>query len=71
MTRKNVAISWDMVPCSPYVNGRFGGTYHLHLQVRKLAGKETRVLKVVAWPNYRCENLKSYTIRKILYYVTI
>jgi hypothetical protein len=21
-----------IVPCSQYVNGRFGGTYHLHLQ---------------------------------------
>jgi hypothetical protein len=28
----NVAIFWDTVPCSPYVNGGFGGTYRLHLQ---------------------------------------
>jgi hypothetical protein len=23
-----IAIFWDMAPCSPYMNGRFGGTYH-------------------------------------------
>jgi hypothetical protein len=28
----NVAIFWDIAPCSPYVNRRFGGTYHHHLQ---------------------------------------
>jgi hypothetical protein len=26
------AIFWDIAPCSPYMNRRFGGTYHLHLQ---------------------------------------
>jgi hypothetical protein len=31
----NVAIFWDIAPCTPYVNRRFGGTYHLHLQGRK------------------------------------
>jgi hypothetical protein len=29
----NVAIFWDIPPCSFYVNRRFGGTYHLHHQV--------------------------------------
>jgi hypothetical protein len=24
----SVAIFWDIVPSSPYVNRRFGGTYH-------------------------------------------
>jgi hypothetical protein len=33
----NVAIFWDMALCSLYMNRRFGGTYHLHLQCRKLA----------------------------------
>jgi hypothetical protein len=28
----NVAILWDIAPCNPYVNRRFGGTYHLHFQ---------------------------------------
>jgi hypothetical protein len=27
-----VAIFWDIARCSQYVNRRFGGTYHLHLQ---------------------------------------
>jgi hypothetical protein len=31
----NVDISWDIVPCSQYVNRCFGGTCHLHLQGRK------------------------------------
>jgi hypothetical protein len=30
------AIFRDKAPCSPYTNRRFGGTYHLHHQVRKL-----------------------------------
>jgi hypothetical protein len=36
---KNVAILLDIAPCSQYVNRRFGGTYHLHLQVQRLGGK--------------------------------
>jgi hypothetical protein len=28
----NVAIFWDIAPCSTYVNQRFGGVYHLRLQ---------------------------------------
>jgi hypothetical protein len=28
----NVAVFWDIAPCSPNVNRRFGGTYHLHLR---------------------------------------
>jgi hypothetical protein len=31
-SENNVAIFWNLAPCSPYVNRRFGGTYHLHLQ---------------------------------------
>jgi hypothetical protein len=28
-------VFWDITPCNPLkVNGRFGGTYRLHLQVR-------------------------------------
>jgi hypothetical protein len=32
-----VDISWDIVPCSPYVNRRFKGRYHLHHQGPKSA----------------------------------
>jgi hypothetical protein len=39
----NVAILWDMPPQSPYVNRRFGGTYHLHLQGRISAQQEIKV----------------------------
>jgi hypothetical protein len=39
-----VAILWDIAPCSPYMNERFGGTYHLHFQGRKSADQETSVL---------------------------
>jgi hypothetical protein len=31
----DVVIFWDIAPCSPFVNRRFGGTYHLHAQVRR------------------------------------
>jgi hypothetical protein len=32
---------WDIAPCSPYMNRRFGGTYHFHVQGRKSAEQET------------------------------
>jgi hypothetical protein len=38
-----IAIFWDIPPCSPYLNQRFGGMYHLHLQGRKSAEQETSV----------------------------
>jgi hypothetical protein len=37
----NIAIFWDAALCNPYVNRRFGGTYHLHLERRKSTEKET------------------------------
>jgi hypothetical protein len=40
-----VAIFWDIAPCSPYMNGRFGGTYLLHFQGRKAAEQEISVYK--------------------------
>jgi hypothetical protein len=36
-----IAIFWDTVPCISYMNRRFGGTYHFHLQGRKSAEQET------------------------------
>jgi hypothetical protein len=35
VTMKN-AVFWDVGPCSSCVSRRFGGTYRLHLQVRKI-----------------------------------
>jgi hypothetical protein len=29
------AVFWDVAPCRSCVNRSFGGTYHLHLEVRK------------------------------------
>jgi hypothetical protein len=41
-----VVIFWDKAPCSPYLNGRFGGTYRLHLLGRKSAKQETSLQQV-------------------------
>jgi hypothetical protein len=38
------AVSWDIAPCSPYMNQRFGGTYYLHLQGGESDERETSVL---------------------------
>jgi hypothetical protein len=67
------AILLDIAPCGPYVNRRFGGIYHLHLQCPKSAEQETRVYQVAHIRttqhyipedgnihNYRWENLRSY-----------
>jgi hypothetical protein len=40
----NVAIFWDTEPCSPYVNWRFEGNFHLHFQSRKSAEQETSLI---------------------------
>jgi hypothetical protein len=37
-------IFWDIEPYSPYINRRFGGTYHSYLQGQMSAKQETRVL---------------------------
>jgi hypothetical protein len=38
MVRSEVftAVFWDVTPCRYFVNRRYGGTYHLHLQGRKI-----------------------------------
>jgi hypothetical protein len=35
------AVFWDVAPCRYCVNRRFGGTYRLHLQGRKIREQET------------------------------
>jgi hypothetical protein len=42
----NIAIFWDTSPYSPYVNRRFGGMHHLHLQGRKSAEQKTSLQQV-------------------------
>jgi hypothetical protein len=34
---RNLMSCWDVVPCRSCVNRRFGGTYRLHLQCRKIS----------------------------------
>jgi hypothetical protein len=34
-------VFWDVAPCRSCVNRRFGGTYRLHLQGRKIRERET------------------------------
>jgi hypothetical protein len=39
----NNAVFWDVAPCRSCVNRRFGGTYRLHLQGRKIRERGTSV----------------------------
>jgi hypothetical protein len=75
----NILLSWDITPCSSLkVNRRFGGTYRLHLQCRRISqarnqrevgGKDSFQLTTRRYipedstlHNHRCENLKSYIL---------
>jgi hypothetical protein len=40
----NVAIYWDIAPCSQYIDRRFGRAHHLHLQGLKIAEQEMCML---------------------------
>jgi hypothetical protein len=40
------AVFWDVTPCIYCVNRRFGGTYRLHLQGRKIHGRGTSVSRL-------------------------
>jgi hypothetical protein len=58
VTMKN-AVFWDMAPCSSCVNRRFGGTYRLHLQGRKIREWRTSVSRWLAdYYTYFLENMK-------------
>jgi hypothetical protein len=37
------AVFWDVAPCRSCVNRRFGGTYRLNLQKRKIRERKTSV----------------------------
>jgi hypothetical protein len=66
---------WDMTPCSA-LNGtrRFGGTYRLHLQGRRIVQRSSEQASTTQrttrrhiqeediLQNHRCENLKSYKL---------
>jgi hypothetical protein len=38
-----IAIVWNIAPCSPYMNRRFGGMYRLHIQGPKSVEQEINV----------------------------
>jgi hypothetical protein len=47
VTIKN-AVFWDVEPCRSYVTRRFGGTYRLYLQGRKISFPYTILIRL--WP---------------------
>jgi hypothetical protein len=63
-----VTVLWDIAPCSPYMNQRFGGMYYFLVQGRKSADRETSVLSIRTalsyvpenydFRKYRCESFK-------------
>jgi hypothetical protein len=46
------AVFWDVAPCSSCMNRRFGGTYRLHLQGRKIRERVTSVSKWLNTPSH-------------------
>jgi hypothetical protein len=70
------AVLWVVAPCGSYVNLRFGGTYRLHLQGRKIRERGTSVCRWLVHTRFtrrhisedgilhshRRENLKSYMV---------
>jgi hypothetical protein len=48
VTMKN-AVFWDVAQCSSSVNRRFGGTYRLYLQGRKIRERGTNVSRWLPW----------------------
>jgi hypothetical protein len=44
------AVFWDVAPCTSCVNRRFGGTYRLHLQGRKIRERGTSLSRWLLVP---------------------
>jgi hypothetical protein len=67
------SIFWEIRPCSPLiVNGRFGGTYRLHLHGRKYAKQEASMKQVasrlcwfLAWLTFRPEDGSDVFLRTV------
>jgi hypothetical protein len=58
------SVFWDIAPCRSCVNRRFGGTYRLHLQSRRIRGFPQDVYSATSQKtvfSHRAVNLKSYT----------
>jgi hypothetical protein len=71
VTMKN-AVFWDMMLCRSCVNQRFGGTYHFHLQGRKIHKRGTSVSR---WPQplkrWFTQDLHDTTSQKTAFYKEI
>jgi hypothetical protein len=46
-------VFWDVAPCRSCVNRRFGGTYRLHRQGRKIRERGTSVSRWLLVPRSR------------------
>jgi hypothetical protein len=44
-------VFWDVAPCMPCVNRRFGGTYRLHLHSRKIHQQGTNMSRRLHYPH--------------------
>jgi hypothetical protein len=67
-TMKN-AVFWDVAPCRSCVNRRFGGTYRLHLQDRKIRERGTssrRWKQIYTAPHPR----RRYSSYRYLFYLS-
>jgi hypothetical protein len=56
------AVFWDVAPCRSCVNRRFGGTYRLNLQGRKIRERGTSVsmwLQVADFSTLKMEEIRS------------
>jgi hypothetical protein len=77
VTMKN-AVFWDVAQCRSCVNRRFGGTYRLHLQGRKIRERGTSVSRWLQFSRYVppkrrfTQDLHGTTSQKMaLFFVTI
>jgi hypothetical protein len=61
---KNVVV-WDVAPCRSCVNRRFGGTYRLHLQGRKIRERGTSVNRCLQPPAHAGSSLADFSTLKM------
>jgi hypothetical protein len=57
------AVSWEVAPCRTCVNRRFGRTYHLHLQGRKIRERGTSCR--LQSPAHAGSSLADFSTRKM------
>jgi hypothetical protein len=61
---KNNSVFWDVAPCRYFVNRRFGGTYRLNLQGRRIRERGTSVSRWLQWQFWRVRYLRCFTIKQ-------